>query len=161
MLNCQITTSYASLNWLSNAVSSDDLYLTVFKSPFRQDRSADAHGGILVYVSDQLFATRRRDLEIQGTECIWLEISIHNKPLLIGTFYRPPNSLPGVLSTIENSIGLAVDTGIADIVITGDLNLDILKQSSYNKIHSIEQQYNISQIIRQPTLFTESSSISH
>ena len=66
-------------------------------------------------------------------ECVWVEILIKNKPVLIGTFYRPPNSNVSVLSDIETSIDLAHDTGIKDIIITGDFNLDLLKQNTPKK----------------------------
>ena len=39
---------------------------------------------------------------------------------------------PQVLTDIENSIGLAVDTGITDIVITGDFNINMLKSWKEN-----------------------------
>ena len=53
-----------------------------------------------------------------------------NKKLLVGTFYRPPNSTPLILADIENSIGLAIDTGIQDVVILGDFNLNFLNTQS-------------------------------
>ena len=65
--------------------------------------------------------------------CVWVEILIKNKPVLIGTFYRPPNTNVSVLSDIETSINLAHDTGIKDIIITGDFNLDLLKQNTRKK----------------------------
>ena len=36
--------------------------------------------------------------------------------------------------TFENSIGMAVDTGIADIVILGDFNLNVLNAQSAREI---------------------------
>ena len=59
---------------------------------------------------------------------VWVEILIKNKPVLTGTFYRPPNSNASVLYDIVTSIDLAHDTGIKDIIITGDFNLDLLNQ---------------------------------
>jgi hypothetical protein len=43
-----------------------------------------------------------------------------NHPVLIGTFYRPPDSLNYTFDLIEHSIDLAVDTGINTIVVLGD-----------------------------------------
>ena len=57
--------------------------------------------------------------------CGWNFISITKKNLL-GTFYRPPNCLPVVLDSIENSIGLAFVFFYSDaheIIISGDFNL--------------------------------------
>ena len=77
--------------------------------------------------------------------------------MLVGTFYRPPNSNSLVFSDIEKSIGMAVDTGIADIVILGDFNLNVLNAKSARKITELCHQYNLSQLISEPTNFTESS----
>ena len=69
--------------------------------------------------------------------CIWVEVSLSNKKHLIGTFYRPPNSPNVVLSSIENSVSLALDTNIQNILLTGDFNFDTLKETSYRKIHDL------------------------
>ena len=95
---------------------------------------------------------------MEDIECIWIEVSLNHKKLLIGTFYRPPNSPASTLSSIETSIGLAYDTNINDILIVGDFNLDTQKQASGNKINVICQQFNLHNLIQEPTHFTESSS---
>ena len=82
-----------------------------FQMPFRRDRIGDSHGGIAVYVKEDIPCTCKLDLAVANSECLWLELNIRNIKLLVGTFYRPPYSSPIVLSNIENSIGLAVDTG--------------------------------------------------
>ena len=43
-------------------------------------------------------------LEINGIECIWIEVVLNKKSLLFGLFYRPPNSSADVYSNIEESI---------------------------------------------------------
>ena len=84
--------------------------------------------------------------------------SIKNKIQLIGTFYRPPNSTNAILTSKEDSIGLAYETNISNILITGDFNLDILKENSSRKVRDLCQQFNLEQIINEPTHFTENSS---
>ena len=64
---------------------------------------------------------------------------------------------PVVLSDIENSIGLATDTGVEDIVVTGDLNLNMLNQRSRMKITDLCQTYYLTQLINDPTNYTETS----
>ena len=61
------------------------------------------------------------------------------------------------MSNIERSIDLAIDTGISDIIILGDFNLNMLKPVSSRPISNICQQYNLQQIITEPTHFTETS----
>ena len=147
-----------SETWLSNNVSTEDIYFSNYHAPFRRDRIGDAHGGILIYVSDKLFSKRRFDLELPGIECVWIEIKTKTKTFLFSTFYRPPNSAANVLTSFESSIGLAIDENIDDLIITGDFNLDMLKTTTSNKINNIAQQYALSQMIKDPTHFTENSS---
>ena len=61
-------------------------------------------------------------------------------------------------SLIEDSISLAFDTNIPDILITGDFNLDIQKDSSYRKVNDLCQQFSLQQLITDPTHYTETSS---
>ena len=119
--------------WLQQSNLDSDIKFQGYKSPFRHDRQADAHGGVAVYVKETFYSRRRDDLELRNVECVWVEILIKNKPVLIGTFYRPPNSNAPVLSDIETSIDLAHETGIKDIITTGDFNLDLLKQNTRKK----------------------------
>lgn len=62
--------------------------------------------------------TKVWDLEINGIECLWIELRIQNKQILYGTFYRPPNSSSLISSNFENSIVLAHDSNISDVIIT-------------------------------------------
>ena len=86
------------------------------------------------------------------------KIKLKNKTILLSLVYRPPNSPAQTLADIENSIDLACDTNIGNIVITGDFNLNYLDASSKRKITSVFNQYNLTQLIREPTHFTENSS---
>ena len=106
-----------------------------------------------------MYSRRRSDLELPDIECVWLELNSHHRKFLICTFYRPPNSSAEILSLIEDSIGLAAfDTNVDNIFITGDFNLDILKNSSRQKVRDICQHFSLEQLITEPTHYTESSS---
>ena len=111
-----------------------------------------------MYAKQNVHSRRRQDIELPNIECLWIEVSTHNKKILLGTFYRPPNATPDVLSSIEDSISLAYDTNIRNILITGDFNLDILKLTSNKKVSDLCQHYNLLQLINEPTHQTESSS---
>ena len=88
----------------------------------------------MIYVKQGLHYKRRNDLEIQGIECIWIEIANDNRRILFAVFYRPPGSYASVLRDIEDSIALAVDTGLSEIIITGDLNLNFYSPPTRRKI---------------------------
>ena len=112
-----------SETWLHNGFSSNKLIVPSFH-PKRKDRIDDRYGGVIVYVKNSLSYVRRHDLEPNRLECIWIQIkSSNHRNILYGVFYRPPNSDSDYYSLIEDSIGFAVDSGISDIIITGDFNL--------------------------------------
>ena len=146
-----------SETWFKKEINNSDIAITNYRQPFRNDRENDPHGGVAVYVKNNIPCMRRTELEILNVESVWIEIRLKYKRLLIGTFYRPPNSDQSVLSNIERSIDLAIDTGISDIIILGDFNLNMLKPASSRPISNICQQYNLQQIITEPTHFTETS----
>ena len=111
-----------SETWLNSTNSDNDLLLQQYHPPERKDRIGDSHGGVMIYVRYTLHYTRRRDLEPQGIECLWIELTHKHKHILFGLFYRPPRTNAACFTSIEDSIHLASDTGIHDIVVTGDFN---------------------------------------
>ena len=56
-----------------------------------------------------------------------------------------------------DSIHLAVDTGISDIVIVGDFNWNAHASPASHKIASICNQFALKQFIDEPTHYTENS----
>ena len=142
--------------WLDRRISDETIKINGINL-YRRDRADDNHGGICVYINQSIFSCRRSDLELPQLECVWVEISLHNRKELLGTFYRPPNSNNLVYTSIEDSIGLAFDTNVPNITITGDFNLDVSKHASYRKINDLYQHFNLEQIITEPTHYTENS----
>ena len=35
----------------------------------------DSHGGVIIYVKDSIHYRRRNDVELQGIECIWVQLT--------------------------------------------------------------------------------------
>ena len=62
-----------------------------------------------------------------------------------------------IFSKIEDSNAVAVDTNIKDIIITGELNFNIMNKQSSRKMNSLCTQYRFLQSIDQPTHYTETS----
>ena len=81
-----------SESWLKPEVRDDSILIEKFLQPFRTDRCDHPGGGMAVYVRDTLKCRRRPDLDIGGLEAVWIEIKTKSKKVLIGIFYRPPNS---------------------------------------------------------------------
>ena len=95
----------------------------------------DSHGGVLIYVKDNIHYHSRHDLEILGLENKWNDLSFKNKHVLFSLFDRLPNSDQLYYYSLEDSIQLAINTGLDD-VITGDLNLTMSNPQSARKIQN-------------------------
>ena len=109
-----------------------------------------------IYARDTLLCKRRKDLEINGLESVWVEVSIKSKKVLVGGFYRPPNSNVAYFNLILESIDRAYNTNIHDIIKTGDFNYNMLLNNK-NKMSDLLLQFNLTQLITDETHFTETS----
>ena len=144
--------------WLNQSVLQEDIQLHSYCLPERKDRRGDSHGGVIIYVKDTLHYVRRNDLEINDVECLWIDVTLKHKHVLFGVFYRPPSSDAAYFSAMEDSISLAIDSGISDIIVTGDFNYNMLNPLLTSKIQDLCQQFSLKQTIAEPTHFTEHSS---
>ena len=147
-----------SESWLNASVPDEDLSFQLDHKPERNDRVGDSHGGVIIYVKESLHYTRRRDIEPNGIECIWIEITLNHKSILFGLFYRPPSANAAYFSSIEDSIHLAIDTGIQDIIVTGDFNFNMSNEKLSVKVKDLCEQFSFEQVIEEPTHYTEHSS---
>ena len=88
-----------------------------------------------------------------------MEVTIKSKKIIIGGIYRPPESNSDYFNLILESIDRACSTNIHDIIITGDFNFDMLLDRN-NKMKDLLLEFNLTQLIAEPTHFTEKPSIS-
>ena len=88
---------------------------------------------------------RHCGLELRGLEAVWIEIQVKSKLILVGGFYRPPNSNNNYNNLIEESIDKAFNTNIANIFILGDFNCNLLHNND-NKMTEIIQEFNFKAI---------------
>lgn len=143
--------------WLNPvSESSPDLIHNDFYPPFCQSRQARIGGGVAIYVRKNFVVKRRKDLEVRNIESVWLELKLKSQKLLLGTFYRPPNTNNQYWNLIQLSIELAFNTGIANILITGDLNDNVLAVNNCG-LTDIMNQFDLKQLIDEPTHYTETS----
>ena len=110
------------------------------------------------YRTDKQAPSPPHDLELRGIESIWIELVHNHKSIIYGLFYRPPNANAQYFLNIEDSVALAIDTGISDVIVTGDFNFNFLNSQSRRKIDSLCTQFSLYQSISQPTHYTEHSS---
>ena len=89
--------------WFSANTDATEVSINGFTYPFRFDRPHDNHGGVAIYVKESIPSSRRPDLELPSLECVWIEVHLKNKRILVGAFYRPPNSHSNYLNLIETA----------------------------------------------------------
>lgn len=99
---------------------------------------------------------RRLDLEKEGMEIVWIEIHSKYNSFLFGTLYRPPNSNMSYWDLFTESVGKAVDT-LLPLILTGDFNIN-MQVSGSNRFKNILSRFNLSNVVNEPTHFTETSS---
>ena len=109
-----------SESWLKPEIKDDSITIENFMSSQRIDRADHPGYGVVIYVKYSFLLKCRSDLEIRGSEAVWVELKVKDKTLLLGGFYRPPNSNNANL--ISESLDRAYNTNISDIIITGEFN---------------------------------------
>ena len=126
----------------------------------RHDRNRHG-GGIAIYIRNVIPYSERNSLIPDNVEAICLEIKKPNtKPILISTWYRPPNSNTELLDRFELFLQ-NIDNENKETIITGDFNLDLLpkenKGSSTRWFLELLTTYQLQQIIDKPSRVTEST----
>ena len=100
------------------------------------------------------------DLSPDGLECLIIEITNpHSKPFLVGTWYRPPDSLASKFIDFEDIIA-KIDLENRELFLLGDINVDLLLEveaPSARKLKDILDVYGLHQLIAEPTRVTQFS----
>ena len=105
-----------SETWLSADIKNNEISISGYHPPVRKDRSDDPHGGVAIYVKNSFICKERHDLSIPQLEAVW---KIGQNKLLMGSFYRPPNSKSDYWDSIDQSIKNVSSTPHKFIVLGG------------------------------------------
>ena len=77
--------------WLHSI--SPDVYNLKNYDIVRQDRKEKSGGGVAFYIHEHLQYKVRNDISSEGSETLFIEIeNAKEKKIIVGLFYRPPNS---------------------------------------------------------------------
>ena len=98
---------------------------------YRKDRAMGRGGGLLAYVSNTVKCIRRKDLEDDNLEVLWLQVKGHRRWLLIGNVYRAPSSAVTWFDLFESMLDKAVSEGM-EMIVLGDFNCNYLEKSCAN-----------------------------
>ena len=123
----------------------------------RLDRKKGTHG----YIRDDVEYERRKDLETDGIEAIWLEITLpKSSPLLICFTYKPPEGSrhfdKNFLAKFEIMLEIAILEG-KETILACDLNANYLVEAHQKDIKETLRINSLKQMIKQPTRTTSQS----
>ena len=101
---------------------------TIGYNIFHKDRTGKIGGSVLVAIKSELEALHRPDLERPDCELVVVQIkNLNSKPVILYTFYRPPNSTHNSLNERNDSLQSNVEKDY--VVVVGDFNLPELRWS--------------------------------
>ena len=149
---------------MTHCVPDQVISLSGFLPPFRCDRDRP-YGGVAVYVSNRLNATRLPALEFDGFESVWLSIDVGGKSILLGTYYRPPGQLASerdqFILRLSNSIEMAQQLKSSALFLEGDFNDRCSSwHSSHDRselgldLYNVFLSHNLQQLIDSPTRYS-------
>ena len=129
----------------------------------RNDRRINGRegGGVCIYIRCNLNYTLRDDLEVENLETLVIQVNkLRSKPILISTWYRPPDTPITIFDNFEELIGKMDSTG-HEIFLLGDFNVDFMpgaNANNTNKLKDIFATYGLEQQINEPTRVTSNAS---
>ena len=103
-----------------------------------------------------MYETVSHASSVQTRKLGWVELYVKCQKILVGSFYIPPNCTINNFDLMKESIHRACNTSILDIIITGDFNFN-MAQNAPNKMSELILEYNLTQLISEPTHVTETS----
>lgn len=112
---------------MDEQISNSGLHIEGFDFE-RRDRALRAGDGIMVYIFNNISYKSRNNFEISNIETIWLALKIKNSKLIYYcSAYRPPSAPVCWAEDLAREIKCASCCDDAEIIITGDFNLDLLQ----------------------------------
>ena len=119
----------------------------------------------MIYVSSQIPTVRCPELEMGPCECTWVELSLNDKKIYFGVYYRPPGQTSEnqeeFLDSFQSSLDLVFMKSPYSVICTGDFNDRCLSwEDSHdnselgNKLRDLVSGNNLFQLIKEPTRVT-------
>ena len=128
-----------SESWLKPNITDETIKIDYFQPPFRTDRVDRSGGGVVLYVRDTILCKRRADLEVQGLEAVWVELQIKRKRILVGGFYKPPNSNSDYFDLLKESVDSPIYTNERQTCLPNNLRTFTTKDLLFGCENASEQ----------------------
>ena len=145
-----------SETWLHGNFPKEKIKITGYQEPIRKDRQDNSgYGGVAIYLKSDIYGKHRPDLEVEHLEALWIETRNNQETLLVGCFYRPPQSRVGYWDLINESIHKAASTPYKFIIL-GDFNAHP-STPQYAHLNRLIQINRLHQVINEATRYTDNT----
>ena len=154
-----------SETWLNANISNDQLIISGYNSPLRNDRVGYRGGGVAMYIANHLPYARRCKYEHAGIELLWVEITLNKSKVLCGVCYRPILIFlkPTNFFVYCNVIWTKLEVIIIQLLFLWVINAHSDNSSTGTfdagaKLSHFIACNNLSQLIKEPTRITQTRS---
>ena len=147
-----LTETFLNKNYPSNLIEINGFHHE------RKDRVERHGGGILAYIKNGTKYKRRKDLESDNIEALWIELqNDFRKKILLSFIYRPPNSCTDWIELFENMVEKCSYEG-KELVLLGDFNIDFPYDTTNLKWSHCIDNLGLTQMVQEPTRVSSNSS---
>ena len=149
--------------WLGSGADASLLQLDGYRLVLHGDANSN-HRGVAIYIKSSLPYTIRPESTINSLwEALFIEISYPeiNKPIIVGSVYRPPRHLIADKTSFVNEFNDVISSIQSQnkyILVAGDFNLNFLKVNSDNSaalFYNTITSTGFEPLITLPTRFTD------
>ena len=141
---------------LNPHINNSEITIESHPNIIRNDRTTNYGGGICIFTKNNVHVSRRTDLETEDIELIILEINTSNKRLFLCCLYRPPNTSVEFWDKLDTIFENLINTN-HNIIITGDINVDMLKLQRNSHLKRLMTKYQLTNLVNSPTRITNTS----
>jgi hypothetical protein len=113
---CKFDIICISETWLGPQIDDSEIHIDGYTS-YRRDRNRQG-GGVAIYITNLLVTNRRRDLESDTAEMIWVEFLHNSKKIIVGVCYRPPGQSADNVSDFLDDMQTSLDGILAQHFLT-------------------------------------------
>ena len=149
-------------SWLGPEHKNSEIFPEGYQSNvYRKDRNKNG-GGVFISVHDNLTTSEVESSQSQ-CEAVWAELHTNEKSVLIGSYYRPPNSTIDSIEQLSTSIHQVTHNKDKHLIIAGDFNLPHInwehcsitpgapQHAQHQELLSLINEHGLEQMQKQPT----------
>ena len=128
----------------------------------KRNRTNRNHGGVAMYISNQIKWRRREDLECEEVEGLVIEVLLNGaKKFLVGSLYRPPDGseyLDKCFNKLFEEMLVKISDLSFEVIILWDLNVNHLISSKEKELKDMIRLEGFEPLVKSPTRVTQDSS---